>query len=323
MKHGKKILSLLLTLVLLVGVLPGMTAFADVRSGFCGDDVIWSYDTTTNTLTISGSGAMKDYNNNSPTPWNNDTPQIKKVVITEGVTTIGNGAFSACTSLSSVTIPNGVTTIGNWAFNGCSNLTSVSIPGSVISIGDGAFAVSSLSSVTIPNSVTTIGNSAFCACKSLKSVTIGSGVTTIGDWAFGGNNSLSSVTFVPGAADNRVAIGDGAFDSTATLAYGAGSTRLFKGNTEIEAGTALDKLNNETLTWKSTAYTVTYDPGEGSGKMEPTKVEKNAEGKFMYKAESCGFTAPRAAALPHPTESPLTFGKAVTAKNTRSAVSMS
>ena len=96
-------------------------------------------------------------------------------------------------------------------------------------------------------------------------MTIGSGVTTIGVAAFGGSNSLSSVTFVPGAAGNTVAIGDLAFDPNAdTLAYGAGSTRLFEGNTEIEAGTALDKLNDKTLTWKSTGYTVTYVANNGT-----------------------------------------------------------
>ena len=78
------------------------------------------------------------------------------------VTSIGNSAFSYCSSLTSVTIPNSVTSIGDPAFYGCRSLTSVTIPNSVTSIGNRAFCrCHSLTSVTIPNSVTSIGNAAF------------------------------------------------------------------------------------------------------------------------------------------------------------------
>ena len=81
------------------------------------------------------------------------------------VTSIGDGAFRYCSSLTSVTIPNSVTSIGNFAFNECSGLTSVTIPNSVISIGNYAFnECSGLTSVTIPNSVTSIGYYAFRYC---------------------------------------------------------------------------------------------------------------------------------------------------------------
>ena len=92
------------------------------------------------------------------------------VVIPDGVTTIGEDAFSG-SSLTSVSIPDSVTSIGGEAFSYCSSLTSVSIPDSVTSIGYRAFyGCSRLTSVSIPDSVTSIGDSAFSYCSSLTSV---------------------------------------------------------------------------------------------------------------------------------------------------------
>ena len=110
------------------------------------------------------------------------------------VTSIGESAFSGCTSLTSVTIGNSVTSIGEAAFYGCSGLTSITIPNSVIDIGKSAFSgCNSLTSVTIPNSVTSIGYRAFYGCSRLPSVTIPNNVTYIGSSAFENCSGLTSV----------------------------------------------------------------------------------------------------------------------------------
>jgi hypothetical protein len=101
------------------------------------------------------------------------------------ITSIGDGVFWECTSLTSVIIPEKVTSIGNYAFWGCTSLTSVTIPNSVTSIGSYAFwECTSLASINIPNSVTSIGEWAFKGCTSLASVTIPNSVTSIGASAF-------------------------------------------------------------------------------------------------------------------------------------------
>ena len=136
------------------------------------------------------------------------------VTIPEGVTSIGEAAFSG-SSLTSITIPSSVTSIGSGAFAGCTSLTSVTIPSSVTSIGNNAFInCTSLTSVTIQSGVTSIGNNAFLNCTSLTSITIPSSVTSIGQMAFASCRSLTSVT-----VSRRTAIGSYAFPSTARITY--------------------------------------------------------------------------------------------------------
>ena len=126
-------------------------------------------------------------------PWRNK--EFKKVVIKDGVTSIGNCAFEYCIGLTSVTIPNSVTSIGIYAFAYCNGLTSITIPNSVTSIGESAFEYcNGLTSITIPNSVTSIGNFAFYCCDKLASLTIGNSVKSIGAQAFNNLGHLTSMT---------------------------------------------------------------------------------------------------------------------------------
>jgi len=102
----------------------------------------------------------------------NHLAQGGDVVIPEGVTEIGDSAFSARSNLYSVSIPNSVTKIGDGAFFDCPNLTAITIPDSVTTIDHVAFAYSGLSSITIPESVTSIGYRAFANCKNLESIEV-------------------------------------------------------------------------------------------------------------------------------------------------------
>ena len=145
-------------------------------SGTCGENLTWTLDNK-GTLTISGTGEMENWYDleeiDYDTPWQDNNDAIKKVVIEDGVTSIGGHAFYECTNLTSVTIPDTVTRLGVESFFGCSKLTSVTIPDSVTNIAWYEFGnCTSLTSVTIPASVRVIGLGAFFKCAKLTSVTI-------------------------------------------------------------------------------------------------------------------------------------------------------
>jgi len=162
--------------------------------GTCGDNLTWTLDEE-GTLTISGTGAMYNYSHDS-IPWYSYVETIQKVVIEDGVTTIGSCAFYGCGDLTDVTIPDSVTTIGDRAFCSCASMTSVTIPESVTAIGEETFAYCfSLTSVTIPDRVTTIGMAAYAFCTNLTSVTIGDSVTTIENHAFHTCTNLTDVYY--------------------------------------------------------------------------------------------------------------------------------
>ena len=209
----KRLLSFVLAVLMIVSILPATALAADiVDSGTCGAEVTWTLDSE-GVLTISGTGAMKDYDPYKA-PWYGSRSRVKSAVIADGVTSIGDYAFRDCYNLASVSIPDSVTSIGADAFWYCTSLTGVTIPDSVTSIGWSAFCgCESLTSVTIPDNVTSIGDWAFGLCKSLTGVTIPDSVTSICDYAFNGCTSLTSVT-IP---DSVTSIGECAFYKCGSL----------------------------------------------------------------------------------------------------------
>ena len=210
-----------------------------VDSGTCGaegnngDNLTWILDDE-GVLTISGTGAMANWENDSPWHENQD---IKSVMIEDGVTSIGHNAFFRCSGLANITfpnsvksigvnafygcsgltsikIPNSVTSIETWMFYGCSGLTSIKIPNSVTSIGSFAFyECSGLTSITIPDSVTSIGSYVFYKCSGLTSIKIPNSVTSIGSYVFSGCSGLTSIT-IP---DSVTSIGTSVFSGCSGL----------------------------------------------------------------------------------------------------------
>lgn len=182
MKVLKKAVSVFMALALSFTMLCGtsVAVVSAATSGNCGatgSKVNYSYDESTNVLTISGTGAIKDYYNSTAAglraPWYEYKSKCVSIVIQDGVTKIGNFNFSNMTALKSVTFPSSsLTAISMNAFEGCKALTQV----------------------VFPNSLTSIGYSAFKDCTNLAKVVYGDGMSETGSYAFYGAG-VSSVKF--------------------------------------------------------------------------------------------------------------------------------
>lgn len=180
-----------------------------ITSGTCGDNLFWTFDEETGTLTISGSGAMEDYYSNSyllETPWNGIKHLITKVVLSDGVTSIGANAFDWCKRLKSIVIPSSVTTIERYAFHCCTSLTDIVIPDSVTSIGEAAFNdCTGLKSIVLSKGITEISGWMFQKCNNLSNITIPNSVKKINNHVFNGCTNLKTVILPEGLEEIGVA----------------------------------------------------------------------------------------------------------------------
>lgn len=195
---------------------------ATLTGGAAGDGsgVTWQLtentdDPSTYTLTIRGSGAMEDYLMSGHQPWRSFRDQITSVVVSPGVTSIGNLAFALSRNIIHVDIADSVVSIGEQAFFKCSSLTNITVPQSVTYIGVNAFeSCTNLSSITLStNNITSIRPYTFSGCSELSSIVIPDGVTSIQLGAFSNCTKLTSIT-IPGSVTS---IGSNVFDGCTSL----------------------------------------------------------------------------------------------------------
>ena len=215
-------------------------------SGACGENVTWeltSIDSEDHLqLIIAGTGDMNGYNSQNM-PWYQQRNQIVSAVINEGVTSIGNYAFSNCKALTEINLPDSLTSIGQYAFSNCTGLTEVVLPDNLTSMGIYAFEkCTGLTKVNIPAGLTS-GTYAFSECVNLKDVEIESGIETIPRGLFS-NSGIESITIPEGTRN----IDNYAFENCKSL-------------TEINLPESLENIGSEAFRNCITLTTVELPEG--------------------------------------------------------------
>lgn len=269
----KHITRLLFAALLLLALCIGASAAG--TSGKCGPSAYWSFDSSTGTLTISGSGAMNDYEYGNDYPWMDYRDSIQTIVIGDQITQIGRNAFpwtacstiqfgksvrsigaeafSGCRNLSGdLTLPDSVQIVGDRAFSGCTGLNgTLTLGSSLQTIGAGAFYDCSFSgNLVIPDSVTSIGRYAFYSRPYLRpetqgTLTLGRNLRTIGEFAFLESRYTGSLT-IP---DSVVEIGERAFYQCENL------------NGTLTLGRSLRTIGKEAFYWCAFTGSLTIPEG--------------------------------------------------------------
>ena len=181
-----------------------------IDSGSCGKNATWELYKD-GTLYIKGTGAMQDYNWNynettkivtTGAPWHDShSASVKKLVVEDGITSIGNDAFSDCESLVSAELAEGITSIGDGAFTGCYDLEKINIPNSVTSIGYDAFdSCWTLPSLELPSGLSKLESSAV-SFTAIKELTVPHGVKVVDSYLVAYNDNLTTVTLEEGVEE--------------------------------------------------------------------------------------------------------------------------
>ena len=208
----------------------------------CGDNASWSITGTGSdlTLTISGTGETYDYTEVS-IPWASIRSKIKHVVVSEGITSIGEYLFYSLNQLTDVALPDTLRSIGFYAFSNCVSLEHIALPDQLESVGFHAFAdCGKLREVVIPDTVTVLDTGAFENCTSLTSFAIPEGMSTVACALLYGCSNLTSVTIPEGVT----VIESEAFSECGNLKsitlpeslteIGVGAFHVCKGLTEVK-----------------------------------------------------------------------------------------
>lgn len=213
----KRFFAGLLTICLIAAALcPGVSA--ETASGSCGDNATWRFDSSTGTLTISGTGTATGTPGDSSKEFRQYESEILHLVFEEGITAIGPSSFGNLYNLKSIKIADSVKTIGEMAFNTCRNLTdldlgngvttiesmafdyaeslkTVILPQSIKSLGGQIFALAGLTGIAFPEGITVISKGIVRNCDNLTRVYIPASVTTVDYAAFRGCKALTDVYY--------------------------------------------------------------------------------------------------------------------------------
>ena len=153
------------------------------------------------TMTFSGEGAMPDYTAlmGTDVPWADYKNDIRNVAISDGLTHIGQYAFSECGNLVSVNIPDGVESIADYAFAACGSLKEIVVPSTVVSLGHSVFAqCTGLVEVVLGENITTMGNGCFDNCHSLVNISLPKALANMGTYCFRNCSALAEITVPSG-----------------------------------------------------------------------------------------------------------------------------
>jgi len=288
----KRMLAVIMSVAMIFTIIPlGSFVFAAVNTGKCGNNLTWEY--SDGALTITGKGSMYDWDYEKGTGYKkepgwckNYAQSIKKVVIGNGVTSVGNEAFWDCSSIQAVSIASSVTKIGRRAFSNCSKLKSITIPASVEKIGNLVFygclslqkiavngnnknycSVSNVlldkakktiiqypigstkASYEVPATVTNIGAYSFTFGKYLKTVVLPQNVGVIGEAAFGNCTGLKNIIILK----KNIKIGLSAFEKCNSL------TKVYYAGTKTDWGKIGIGQNNGSLKNATVSYNYRFN----------------------------------------------------------------
>jgi hypothetical protein len=216
--------------------------------GICGPNLLWQLSAG-GRLTVSGYGEMyRLYDNNSH--WDDHSSKIREVVLPDGITTIGYGAFLDCYALAEIDIPGSVVRIESGAFRNCYTLSWVTLPEELEQLGQGVFdGCSSLEHIFLPDGLKRLPNAAFRNCASLYRITLPYSLVSIGDHALSGC-AIQSIDL----PDTLKTVGYGAF-------AGSGLSEVFlpEGLTELRdfafVNCRLEELTvPATVTWLGSGF---------------------------------------------------------------------